>query len=320
MTFEIKKITSETLGEYLQEARAHFGLSLSEVAHRAVIKVEYLGYLEQGLLQKLPPDVYVFGFLRKLAHFYCIDADDLIRQYKIERAVLDTQGAPVQVTRVSFKQVFERIIVTPKVVSIALVFAVVLFTVGYIVVQVVSLNGSPKLKIKEPLSGQMVSGSFVHVEGETDPGVTLKINDQAVFVDSNGVFDATIGVIPGQKELQVNAQNKFGKVSEQKLQMIVHDGVAPEVLGDSTLAADGLDLELQFTDATTISLVVDGTSFPAEQIEKGGSKTVYAHDKVLLTTSNAGVTRVVLNGKSLGALGKNGEILKDVPFLSGIGN
>lgn len=317
MTFETKKITTETLGEYLREVREHFNLSLVEAAHRAHIRPEFLESLEAEQYGKLPPDVYVCGFLRKLAHLYAIEAEELVAQYKKERVVVVSEQTALPVTRVSFKQVFERIIVTPKIMMLLFAVFVVLVTIGYIIFQVVSLNGAPHLRISEPVSGAVISGAFVHVHGSTDPGVHVTINDQNVFVNSGGDFDATIGVIPGQKDLEVLAENKFGKVARQTLLILVNGETVPTVLGSATNGEEqGVNLELKFSDATTIVLALDGSVLPPEQVQKGTSKKVYAHDKVVLTTMNAGATEAILNGKSLGVLGKKGEVLKDVPFFA----
>ena len=75
MVFERKKIQLETLSEYLQEAREALGLSAEEVAAKTSIKLFFLQALESGEFKKLPPDVYVLGFLKQLAELYSVESD-----------------------------------------------------------------------------------------------------------------------------------------------------------------------------------------------------------------------------------------------------
>jgi cytoskeletal protein RodZ len=70
--FETKKVPMETLGEYLSEIRLQFNFTLEEVAQKTGLYEKFIYYIEQGKYQLLPPDVYVLGFLKKLATVYKI--------------------------------------------------------------------------------------------------------------------------------------------------------------------------------------------------------------------------------------------------------
>ena len=85
--FEQKKLKIETLGEYLKEARSSLNLSLEEIAKKADIHKNFLEFLESGNFNQLPADVYIFGFLKKLAKLYSVEPDLLIEQYKKEKCI-----------------------------------------------------------------------------------------------------------------------------------------------------------------------------------------------------------------------------------------
>ena len=68
-------------GETLKNNREKTGLDLHEVAHILRIQYEYLKALENGNLEKLPPDVYVRAYIREYARFLNIEAGPFLDEY-----------------------------------------------------------------------------------------------------------------------------------------------------------------------------------------------------------------------------------------------
>ena len=62
-----------------------FFYDLNTVSRRTEISEKFLQALETGAYHKLPADVYVYGFLRKLGRLYRVDSAILIEQYNKER-------------------------------------------------------------------------------------------------------------------------------------------------------------------------------------------------------------------------------------------
>ena len=91
MVFQKKKVQLETLSEYLQEVRRKLKLSLKEVSTLTTISLKFLEALEEGKFNWLPSDVYVYGFLKKLARLYSLDENVLIAQFKKERGIFIKQ-------------------------------------------------------------------------------------------------------------------------------------------------------------------------------------------------------------------------------------
>lgn len=87
MFFEQKKISTETLSEYLASVRNTLGLSLEDVAKKTGIKLKFLQGLESGDYKNLPADVYVLGFLKQLAELYTVASDEIVNQYKKEKNI-----------------------------------------------------------------------------------------------------------------------------------------------------------------------------------------------------------------------------------------
>ncbi len=316
MIFETKKIPIETLGEYLTHIRESLGLSVAKVAENTGIGDKFLQYIEAGSYHRLPPDVYVFGFLKKMAEIYSISPDILLEQYKKERGIVEQLASEKIATKNGVKSWFAKMVVTPKLISLFGGIGLSFIAVFYIVFQVSAINKTPGLQITQPVAGVVIRDSVVTVTGQTDPGTAVAINGQNVFVDTEGKFSTTLGVSAGQKELSVTAQNKYGKTIVQKVAVIVDTSTSDTGTAQSP-APDSkqLSMEIKFTRPTTITVTQDGVDLPQEDIPADGVKHIDAKSAVILKTSDAGGTVVTVNGKNLGPLGRTHESLT-VPFTA----
>lgn len=308
--FKLKKIAQETLGEYLYSVRQDLGLSLEDVAKQTGIFEKFLAALESGKYQVLPPDVYVLGFLKKIADVYKISCSELLEQFKKERNLSDQSALKKIIPAKGFRFLLSQISITPKLITIS-AGALLGFSAGlYILVQVFSVNRTPTLTIMSPTRDSVVKGSSVEIKGQTEPGITVSVNGQNVLVQPDGSFASTLSVVPGQKDLHLVATNKFGKSRSENISFKIDE---PQVAGEVTELPTELLLELKFTKATTINVKRDGIDLPEEVVPAGATRKVIAAEQIELTTSDAGSTIAKFNDLELGALGKKGQSLT-VPF------
>lgn len=312
MLFETRKIQLETLGEYLLEVRTQLGLSPQEVGARTSVAPKFLALLEGGDFARLPADVYVYGFLRELAELYGVDGATLVSQYKKERAIMGQLEKRKAEERRRGGQL-ERLVITPKVLTVSLAALFVAATVGYLVWQVVSIDRTPELSVDEPKDRQIVRDAAVTVAGKTDPGMAVTINDQPVFVDSEGKFKTQVSVGAGPKELVFVAKNKFDK-SVTKTVSVIGEPAQPPGRVSGAAAAAPLSLTLSFSAPAQVTYRADGGEAVSASRSAGQTLAVAALDQVILSTDNAGALTVRLNGKDLGALGRRGEPLSNVSF------
>jgi cytoskeletal protein RodZ len=221
MIFERKKIQSETLGEYLLAIRSSLQLTQNEVVKKTGIQFKFLQSLEKGDFSILPADVYVFGFLKKLASLYTIDPLGLIEQYKKEKGIQKQLTAASGILNPGWeKSAFRKLVITPKILTIGIGVIFVVLSVSYIVWQVWSINRTPNLRIFEPTNNEVIKSSFVQIRGQTDPGISISVNNQSLFVDSKGGFQAQLSLSPGPESIMVMAQNSFGKSVSQTINLV----------------------------------------------------------------------------------------------------
>ncbi|HXX57127.1 MAG TPA: RodZ domain-containing protein [Thermodesulfovibrionales bacterium] len=69
------------IGEILKKKREALGLDLKEIGASLRIRNEYLQALEEENFEKLPPEVYIRGYIREYADLLGIDPEPLISAY-----------------------------------------------------------------------------------------------------------------------------------------------------------------------------------------------------------------------------------------------
>jgi cytoskeletal protein RodZ len=67
---------AESFGRYLLRERELRGVSLEQIAEQTRIGMSYLRALEQDDLSRLPPRVFVLGFIRAYAHVVGLSPDE----------------------------------------------------------------------------------------------------------------------------------------------------------------------------------------------------------------------------------------------------
>lgn len=319
MVFQTKKIAIETLGEYLQEIRADLGLSIKEVACKTAIAEKFLKDIESGQFHKLPPDVYIIGFLNKLSALYAISADQVITQYQKERGILEqvsrTRGQEVK----GWRGYFSRLIITPKLLSLTIGITGVLAIVIYLTASVAAIDRNPTLEILEPANGSVIKDGSIKVSGVTDPGTTVVINDQEVFVNGEGKFDVTLGAVAGQKVLDIKAKNKFDRETTNQILVVVQPPSDVPAGGDQTASAAGqasstdLALHLKYSKDTVRTITTDNGTPEKKNMAKNSVEDISAKSGIVLQTDDAGSIEATLNNQNLGKLGRSKERLS-IPF------
>lgn len=307
MVFERKKIQTETLGEYLSAIRTNLNISADEVVKKTGMSIKFLNSLESGIFKNLPADVYVFGFLKQIAQLYAIDVEDLIAQYKKEKGIERQIQKQTGLLNYSwYKKIFGKVAITPKFITLTSGVLFVFLSIVYIIWQVWSINRTPNLEIYSPTQNQVLAKSAVDVTGQTDPGMTVTVNGQNVFVENDGKFKTQLGLSQGGAEIIIVASNRFGK-SQTKILNITSATAASEEMPK-------LILKVDFSGSGVFGYIIDNQAKQSLSFNSGDSKTFTAYEKITIETSDAGATKLTLNSENLGSMGKPKEQISDVSF------
>jgi hypothetical protein len=302
--FKIKAVKIDTLGEYLQQVRTTLNFDTRTVSLLTQINPIYLEQLEAGDYYKLPADVYIRGFLKSLADFYHIKEQILIDQYEKER------GFETNMTS-NKKELFSWLSFTPKTLIIGVSLLAGLIAIVYVAFEIRSVLAPPYLSLNEPSSDMIIDGNSIVVTGRGEIGAQVFINNQPVLADQNGQFTENLLLSKGLNIVEVTEKNKFNKVSKITRQI-------------TSQAVEALPAEPQTVNLTIqigpnsawVNLEADGVVVQRGTMLAGSAKTVSAKNNIVLTSADAGSTKVIYNGKDLGQLGREGEVIRNVEFSS----
>ena len=195
------------VGQKLKEARQRRGLTLEDVAKATKIKIAFLEALEKGEYAKLPSSAYASGFVKNYSIFLGLPLKETLALFR--REFDDRKIYKVLPESFSKRDEFSTKRVPIRMAIVGILFFLSFF--GYILFQYKYAIISPPLTISSPGEKEVVTTSHVKVLGETDPNVTVYVNNQAVSLDENGHFQKTINVFPGKETITIKAVSRFGK-------------------------------------------------------------------------------------------------------------
>ena len=300
----------EGLGEKLAKKRVALGYSIRDVEKAIRVRADYLEDVEASKYDRLPPDVFVRGFIKSYAKFLKLDPNKVMKLYQKERGMIENVKKASTGTSIIKPIKAPRLIITPKILIWSAVSLVALIIVLYIGWQVSILTAPPKLSITSPSDNTVIKADSVIIEGKTDAGTILFINDVEVGVGQDGLFKESISLQNGVNNIKVRAQNKLGKYSEAS-RIVVAEGT--NAVASTTKTSSGVELKIIIgPKSASIQVQVDGkdvTSKPVIMLA-GVTQTYKAAEKIVLTTANAGSVKAIVNGQDVGVLGKDGENIK----------
>ena len=301
--FTTKEVKIDTLGEYLASIRKQFNLDIKTVSLLTQIKPMYLDLLEAGNYSSLPADVYIRGFLKSLSELYRTKEELLVDQYEKERGIgvlPTTQPRSVARRTISF---------TPRNIAIGSTLLITLLAILYVGNQIKSVLAPPHLNVEEPSSDQSVQGNSVVIAGVGEIGAEVFINNQPVLMDQQGKFTENLLLSSGLNVVEISEKNKFGKISK------VVRRITSENVAAVTTPSQAINLTINIGPGSAwVSLEADGVVVQKGTMLPGSSKTVSARSEIILTSANAGSTQLTYNGKDLGKLGREGEVIRNVEF------
>ncbi len=297
----------ETLSEYLKQIRQDLSLSVETVAKKTGASTKLIEFLEAGKYGNLPSSVYVKGFLKKLAQVYKLEPSVLLDQYCLENQVHMQIANNKKIKGDRSKDFFKNLILTPKNLSAGVSLVFVVFTLSYVIWQVLSIAQTPALEIYTPQDLSATDKTFVEIVGKTAIGSTVTVNDQSIFVDKDGKFQTSLSLSIGPKDLVIVATNRFRRSVSKHLTVI---GQAKPI----SAQINEVQLDLQILGDVEVGYSLDGATAIVETYLAGEKKHLEAKSKILLSVSDASKIKAVLNGQAIGVLGREGEKLTDIPF------
>lgn len=202
------------IGDILKGARIKKRYSLKKIEKETKIKKEFVEAIENGNWIALPDFSVVSGFVKNLASFLEIDV-------KTAYATLKRDYPPRGLSINPKPDVGGKFIWTPKYTFLVGILVVVLALFGYLGFQFVKFNSPPALEVTKPPEDFVAASNKVDVSGKTDSDATVKINNQLVLVDDDGMFSGQVEIFEGTKEITITATSRSGKQTKVVRDIIV---------------------------------------------------------------------------------------------------
>lgn len=304
---------NENLGERLSKKRAALGYGIKDVERAIRIRAKHIEYIENSQWEKLPPDVYVRGFLKSYASFLNLNTDKVLTLYLKEKGLnehIDRAGKkeekPKRKTRRS------RFVLTPKKITITSLILVGAAILGYVGWQVSLLAAPPKLEVISPTDNSKVFEEEIVVEGSTDIGADVFINEVPIGVSPEGEFKEKISLEEGKNLIRIKALNRLERAREITLTVVAE---IPEIAENKQAPEELLVMKIEIgPEPSGLSIMADGKNVTLEKdkLLPGSTQTVRAKETITVEASNSGSVRIFLNDKDLGRLGDSDETVEKI--------
>lgn len=308
-----------TIGTRLKRKRLEMGLSIDEISDSVKIRSHYLTALEEGDYKVFSSAVYAKGFLKNYASFLGIDPDKAIALYRRESEVKREAGldeAHMPINEPHF-------VITPGKVILTAFILMILGLFGYFYYQYQQFAAPPFLDVISPKDATETTEEVTTIEGSTEAGSIVTINDQAIKTDDLGNFKVTVSLKSGSNQIKIASENGIGKKSEKYINVFLNteDTIASTEPSDTTPSDadtpennepkvyDALEMEISINPNSAWLLVeTDGETAFTGVLVPDTVMVFKASEKIYIKTGNAGSTNVTINGQVQEGLGEEGEV------------
>lgn len=311
-TMEVK--SHETLGEKLKSIRIGLKLTHDEIEKRTKIRKKYIKAIEANNYDALPSNVYTRGFLKNYSKVLNIPDDKVLAWYEKERGIVENIKYSGK-KKDNRKTKSPKVIITPRVLVVSFVLLISLLVGGYILYEVFLFMSPPRLELYSPEENMTISKTFIDISGKTDPGTEIYINGQQVNISDEGEFKVNVSIGQnGINNITILAKNPKNNKTKEITRSIIAD--IPEISIPENIISEKsqiLSLILEIGPKTSwIKVKRDGKDSFEGIMLPGTKKTFEANSSFIFSTSNAGSTKIIFNGKNLGTLGGDGEPIEDL--------
>ncbi len=101
---------------------------------------------------------------------------------------------------------------------VIILFLICLF--GYGAFEIWNYATGPKIILTSPANGSSVSESLISIDGQGKNIKEITLNNRPILMDETGKFSEKILLSYGYNVLELKAEDRFGKTTEQKLQIV----------------------------------------------------------------------------------------------------
>lgn len=190
----------------LKNTRLDKEWELEDISKKIKIPVKYLRALEDEQINCFPQEPYCSLIIKDYADYLGLQGQDVLALFRRD---FEQKRKSKNVVNTGFT-------FTPKFTFTVSIFIIIILFSLYLISEYFKFHQPPKLKVNWPLEAT-VSSSVIEISGITDPESTIRINDDLIIVDSDGLFQKKITLSSGDNNIVVESTSPNGKTTvEQK--------------------------------------------------------------------------------------------------------
>ncbi|OGY67471.1 MAG: hypothetical protein A3H63_01085 [Candidatus Harrisonbacteria bacterium RIFCSPLOWO2_02_FULL_45_10c] len=201
----------------LDEALELKNVSHDKLAQATGIPERYIWALHNMEIDKLPAAPYVRGYIKKISEILHLNHDELWELYKKalehkQSGVYDT----LPINRFAIKRLSKKIIIGGVIGAAVLI---------YILINISRLTGLPKLIVTNPAFDiSTTSENIIRLTGYLEQRDKLLVNEEEIFIASDGTFNKEYDLQPGLNTIEFKAQRFLGREVTEIKQVMYQPG------------------------------------------------------------------------------------------------
>lgn len=280
------------LGDILRAEREKRGLTIKDIENETSIRSVYIEAIEKGDYKALPEAVYARGFVRNYATLLGLNAGELVQMFKDETGETTAAQASEEKAQQGSREV-SRPSVLKKEKS--------LFSSGDdFHERVEKSHRTQNILVTVAVLVLAFVGSIYYFFGDDS-----SVDKPAAPPAQKQTASTQPAPAAPKAEQQTNTAAPQQKQPEAKLPAAQPQQGAATVVGTGEIS-----VAAQFSKQCWTQVIADGKTIFEGTIEPGQSFNWQGKATVTVLAGNAGAVRIAHNGKDIGSLGKEGEVVE----------
>lgn len=197
-------IDGKPLKEVIATAMDERGVNIKKLTETTGIPERFVMFFLEGELRKLPPAPYVRGYLTKIARALDLNHDDLFNRYRGETGYTSSGS--------NDRLPGNRFVIQSAKKKMVVGIVVVLIAIAYLGWNAQKLIGAPSIEVTEPADDTITTTlDQVTIAGKTDVNNKLTINQEQLYLGSDGSFHKDYGLQIGLNTFEITAKKFLGR-------------------------------------------------------------------------------------------------------------
>lgn len=196
-----------SVGSILQSERERRGLTLKQVEKQTHIRQKFLSAIERDDFRIFSSKIYIVGLIKNYARFFNLDEDKMIAYFRRQYEKQEDVKFKRRVESGYFKSEKRRFVIA----FIVIIIGVFASFFGY---QLFLFFSPPEITLLQPEQRSFESAEKITLVGQTEPDAEVRIFDERVFQNEEGIFQYDIPLNQGKNIVSIEVTGANGQQVE----------------------------------------------------------------------------------------------------------